>query len=152
MSIQFKLTPKKNPQNLDDPPKYYARAIVRGKRDLEQMSELVARHSALSEADVYGLLKALETETIQSLLDGFSVEMGELCIFYPQVQSEGIGNEEEFQSKQHIKRKTVGVRARSTLKYALERVETERVDNGNGKEDDADAVKKSDGAAAAKSK
>ena len=44
MSIKFKVLPKKNPQDITAPEKYYATSIANGETTLESLAEMVCQH------------------------------------------------------------------------------------------------------------
>jgi len=126
MAIHFKLMPRRNPQDAAAAPRYYAKAVPNGKRNLRALSKRVASHTTMSAPDVYGVLMALEEEIIVALQEGANVELGELCIFYPAVQSEGVDNEADFNAAAHITRKTIKIRPKQKLSRQMAEVPVER--------------------------
>jgi len=127
MAIHFKLVPRRNPQKPDDPPKYYAQVVPTDKKNLKSLSEDVSRHTTMSAADVYGVLMALEEEIIAALKGGSQVELGSLCIFYPDLKGDGAESPDAFNASSHIKRKGIRVRAKQVLARQMEDVPVEKV-------------------------
>ena len=80
MAIRFKLMPRKNPQDMAAPPKYYVQ-----------------------------------------------VELGNLCIFYPSLQSEGADTEDAFSTVSHIKRKGIRIIPKQSLSNQMSEVSVEKV-------------------------
>ena len=129
MALRFKLVQRRNPQEPSAPQKYYATVVPNGKRTLKNLSERVASHTTMSAPDVYGVLMALEEEIIAALKDGAKVELGDLCSFYPVVQSDGVESPDDFNGAKHIKRKSVRVAARQSLVRNMENVSVEKVES-----------------------
>ena len=126
MAIKFKLVERKNPQDLTAPPKYYAKAVVKGKRTLRTLAERIAANSTMGIGDIYGVLLNLEQEIDYGLEDGDAVELGRICIFSPVVQSEGVTDSSEFNTGTHVKRKSVNIRARRNFAQKINNVPLER--------------------------
>ena len=127
MAIRFKLMARKNPQNPNDPPKYYAQVVPSAKINLRALSKRVANHTTMSAPDVYGVLMALEEEIVTSLKEGARVELGDLCIFYPDLKSEGAESEDAFNAVSHIKRKSIRIRPKQVLARQMEDVPVEKI-------------------------
>ena len=81
----------------------------------------------MSAPDIYGVLMALENEIIAALKDGAQVELGNLCIFYPSVQSDGVDSEEAFNTVSHIKKKGIRIRAKQKLSHQMAEVSVEKL-------------------------
>jgi len=126
MSIHFKLMPRRNPQDTAAAPRYYAQVVPNGKRNLRELSKRVASYTTMSAPDVYGVLMALEEEILVSLQDGAAVELGDLCIFYPAVQSEGVDNAADFNAAAHITRKTIKIGPKQKLSRQMSEVSVEK--------------------------
>lgn len=47
MSIKFKILPKKNPQDITAPEKYYATSVANGETSLESLAEMIAYQCTL---------------------------------------------------------------------------------------------------------
>ena len=126
MAIKFKLVERKNPQDLTAPPKYYAKAVVKGKRTLRTMAERIAANSTMGIGDIYGVLLNLEQEIDYGLEDGDAVELGRICTFSPAVQSEGVADSSVINTDTHVKRKSVNIRAKRNFAQKMNNVPLER--------------------------
>lgn len=127
MAINFKLSPRNNPQDLTAPPKYYAKAVVTGKRDLKTLSKRIAANSTMGIGDIYGVLLTLEQEIGYALTDGLKVELGDLCFFTPLVKSDGVENEGDFNAAAHIKKKGINIAPKRAFAKIMSDVPVERM-------------------------
>jgi predicted histone-like DNA-binding protein len=132
MSFSYKVRERKNPQDLQAAPKFYAQVVYTGKKDLKALAERIAFSSTMSEADIYGVLIALNHEIGEALKEGSIVELGDLCSFYPALQSAGSDTAEDFLATTHVKRKGVRVRASHSLSAKLAEVSLKKLNGTNG--------------------
>jgi len=58
MAIKFKVIPKKNPQNLNDPPKFYAQAVSTGKDTTASLAREIAQFSNVERGEIIEVLAA----------------------------------------------------------------------------------------------
>jgi predicted histone-like DNA-binding protein len=98
MSILYKVLPKKNPQDLLAPEKYYATAIADGIVDLDLLAELIADQCTVTEADCYAVLISLEKNIIRELGQGRIVKVGRLGNFKVGLSSEGMATADDVSS------------------------------------------------------
>lgn len=98
MSVKFKVLPRKNPQNLLAPEKFYAAAIADGETDLEKLAELISYQCTVTEADCYAVLMSLEHNIISELNEGRIVKLGRLGNFQVGISSAGKETAEEVTS------------------------------------------------------
>jgi predicted histone-like DNA-binding protein len=98
MSILYKVLPKKNPQDLLAPEKYYATAIADGIIDLDLLAELIADQCTVTEADCYAVLISLEKKIIRELGQGRIVKVGRLGNFKVGLSSEGMATADDVSS------------------------------------------------------
>ncbi|GEM55970.1 DNA-binding protein [Flavobacterium branchiophilum] len=89
MSITFKVLPKKNPQDLLAPEKFYATAIAAGETDLERLATLISYQCTVIESDCLAVLTSLEHNIIGELGEGRIVKLGRLGNFQVGISSEG---------------------------------------------------------------
>jgi predicted histone-like DNA-binding protein len=90
--------PKKNPQDLLAPEKYYATAIADGIVDLDLLAELIADQCTVTEADCYAVLISLEKNIIRELGQGRIVKVGRLGNFKVGLSSEGMATADDVSS------------------------------------------------------
>ena len=95
MSIKFKILPRKNPQDLLAPEKFYAAAIADGEVDLDRLAELISYQCTVTESDCYAVLLSLEHNIIGELGQGRIVKLGKLGNFQVGVSSLGKVTAEE---------------------------------------------------------
>ena len=126
MAIKFKLVERKNPQDLAAPGKYYARAVIKGKRTFRTMAERIANNSTMGVGDIYGVLLNLEQEISYGLEDGDAVELGDICTFRPAVQSNGVDTVADFNMGVHMKKKSVKIRGKRSFTQKMADVPLER--------------------------
>ena len=119
MSLKFKPQEKANPLDLSAPKKFYARAVSAGMVDLEELAEFVADQSTISEADIYGVLRAVEKTVVREMLKGRSIRLGEIGIISLSLRSEGMETAEEVTASSIKSARTVfkpGKRLRQMLR------------------------------------
>ncbi|MFA9392671.1 MAG: HU family DNA-binding protein [Prolixibacteraceae bacterium] len=82
MSVHFNVVARKNPQKLEDAPKYYATLNSRGKRNLRYLAHRIADKSTLNEIDVKAVLEGLIQVIPEILDDGYTVDLEEFGNFH----------------------------------------------------------------------
>lgn len=87
MSIKIKAQAKKNPQDLNAAPKFYAQVVKQGETTLDSLSHLIAQMSTVSRTDVYAVLMGLVEVIPQELSQGKTVRMGKLGSYSISVNS-----------------------------------------------------------------
>jgi len=95
MSITFKILPRKNPQDITAPEKFYAAAIASGSVDMDRLAEQISYQCTVTESDCYAVLLALERNIIDALGQGQIVKLGKLGHFQVSISSEGKDTIEE---------------------------------------------------------
>lgn len=90
MAIKFKVLPRKNPQDITAPEKYYAAAIGDGETDLETLAEMISYQCTVTESDCYAVLLSLEHNIVKELGQGRIVKLGRLGNFQVGISSEGL--------------------------------------------------------------
>ena len=103
MSIKYKILPRKNPQDLVAPEKFYATAVSNGETDMEALAEMIAYQSTLTDTDCYAVLRALERNIVQELSQGRIVRLGTLGNFQISLSAEGQNSPEEVSANNIIK-------------------------------------------------
>ena len=118
MAIKYKVLPRKNPQDLLAPEKFYASAIADGDVDLDRLAELFSYQCTVTETDCYAVLLALEHNIIGELGQGRIVKLGRLGNFQVGLSSEGKETAAEVSSNAITKSRILfrpGKRLRSML-------------------------------------
>lgn len=80
---------RKNMLDKEKPDLYYALAKSSGEIDIDEMAERIQRSSTVNWADVVCVLRALQTEMIESFKKGEIVRLGNLGSFYVTLRSSG---------------------------------------------------------------
>lgn len=80
---------RRNMIDKEKPNLYYAIAKSSGDIDIDEMAERVQRASTVNWADVLCVLRALQTEMIDSFKKGETVRLGDLGSFYVTLRSGG---------------------------------------------------------------
>ena len=118
MAIKFKVLPRKNPQDLLAPEKFYAAAIADGDVDLDKLAELISYQCTVTASDCYAVLLSLEHNIISELKEGRIVKLGRLGNFQVGLSSEGKELASEVNSSAITKNRILfrpGKRLRSML-------------------------------------
>lgn len=118
MAIKFKVLPRKNPQDLLAPEKFYAAAIADGDVDLDKLAELISYQCTVTASDCYAVLLSLEHNIISELKEGRIVKLGRLGNFQVGLSSEGKDLASEVNSSAITKNRILfrpGKRLRSML-------------------------------------
>lgn|SRR5690554_1557619 len=89
LKIRLKIQPKKNPQDLLAPERYYLQAVKSGNCNLERLAYLISNQSTVREPDCLAVLHAFVHNMLDELEQGRVVELGTLGNFQVGVRSEG---------------------------------------------------------------
>lgn len=81
---------RKNMMEKDKPDLYYALAKSSGEIDIDEMAERIQRSSTVNWADVVCVLRALQTEMIDSFKKGEIVRLGNIGSFYVTLRSNSV--------------------------------------------------------------
>ncbi|QYR02527.1 HU family DNA-binding protein [Riemerella anatipestifer] len=76
--------------------KWYAQAVSAGELTIDDMVKQIEKFSALSEADIKGVLVALENVAQEALANGYMVRLEKLGTLYPTLSSGGAATEKDF--------------------------------------------------------
>jgi len=107
--------------------KWYARVVSDGEITIDELSKQIEKFSALSEADIRGVIIALENVIQDNLVNSRIVRMDKLGSFYPGLSSSGAATKEEFSSSL-IKEAYVNYRPGKRIVDALKTVTFKKVD------------------------
>ena len=88
--FQFTTAFRRNMMEEGKPGLYYALAKSTGDVSLDEMSERIQRSCTVKRADVLCVLRALQTEMIDSLQRGEIVRFGDIGSFYVTLHSSGV--------------------------------------------------------------
>lgn len=118
MAVKLKAVQRVNPQDVQAPQKFYAKAVSNGRTDLKRLAKLVALQCTVNRADCLAVLAALEDNIIMELQEGKIVQMGELGTFQLSVNSIGSDTSEEVGTNS-VKKARLNFRPGEELKNML---------------------------------
>ncbi|MFY9243184.1 MAG: HU family DNA-binding protein [Polaribacter sp.] len=95
MSIIYKTLPRKNPQDLAAPEKFYAAVVANGSVDFEMLAEIISEQCTVTETDCLAVLNVLEQNIVRELKQGRIVRLGKLGNFQVSLSSEGFVTADE---------------------------------------------------------
>ncbi len=98
--------------------KWYASLVTDGEITIDELSKQIEKFSALSEADIRGVIIALENVIQDNLINSKIVRMDKLGSFYPGLSSKGAATKEEFNTS-FIKEAHVNYRPGKRITDAL---------------------------------
>ena len=98
--------------------KWYAVATNDGELTVDDLTKLIEKFSALSEADIRGVVIALENVIQDNLANGKIIRLDKLGSFYPMLSSRGADKEESFDTS-YIRGASVRYRPGTRISNAL---------------------------------
>lgn len=102
MPIKYSIIPRKNPQNLTDPPKYYPSIQSSGHITVRQLAQRMAAISTLSTIDTMAAIEAFLQVVPQELAEGNIVDLGDFGSFWLRANSTGTELEESVSKSQIV--------------------------------------------------
>jgi len=97
MPIKYKLAQKSQPGVAGGgTKKWYAAVVTDGEMTVDDLTKQIEKFSALSEADIRGVIIALENVIQDQLANGKIIRLDKLGSFYPSLSSEGVIKEGDF--------------------------------------------------------
>lgn len=119
MAIKFNVVEKPQPGVAGGgKKKWYAIVKSDGELTIDDLTKEIEKFSALSEADIRGVIIALENVIVNELVNGKIIRLDKLGSFYPSLSSEGAATAEEFNSSM-IKSAKVNYRPGTRIADAL---------------------------------
>lgn len=118
MAIPFKVVPRVNPADRNQPPKFCAQGVSKGHTTLRDLSNKIKQISTVSSVDTMATLEALIQELPGEIAEGKIVQLGEFGSFGITLQSEGAETEEAFTAA-NIKRFSIRFRRGKIFKNTL---------------------------------
>ncbi len=96
MSVKYSVVGLRNPRQLTEPRKFYAKAQAYGKLPLDEICDNVSHSGTIIRGDVLAVSDGLINQMISGLRAGKIVELGDFGHFQVQVQSQGAETAKEF--------------------------------------------------------
>lgn len=122
MPINYVVTPRVNPKDLQAPRKFYAIAKSTGEETPRQLATEISKRNGLSVADVFATIEALIDLVPERLAEGKIVRLGEFGSFSISLSSEGVEKEEDFTSV-NIKSNSLNFRSGKLVQKVLDGAE-----------------------------
>ena len=97
-NVTYSVSPRINPREKDEAPKYYAHVQASGDIDVREMAERIQQTCTVHKSDVFAVLVALEDVIIDALKSGEIVRLSDLGTFQIGVSGKGTLTEEEYDS------------------------------------------------------
>ena len=96
--VKYRVLERKNPSEMELPGKYYAKAVTHEVIGMEELCELIADQSTVSETDILAVLNSLERNIISQIKKGNLVRLGRLGSLQLSLKSMGSENAEDVSS------------------------------------------------------
>lgn len=92
----YHLIQRVNPKDITLPRKWYAAPVLRGHKTIQEISADISGSSSLSRGDIQNVILSTVDQVPKYLLDGQSVDLGELGSLRISFGSEGVDKKEDF--------------------------------------------------------
>ncbi len=122
MPINYVVTPRVNPKELEAPRKFYAIAKSTGEETVRQLATEISKRNGLSVGDVFATIEAFIDLVPERLAEGKIVRLGEFGSFSVSLSSEGVEKEEDFTAA-NIKSNSLNFRSGKLIQKVLDGAE-----------------------------
>ena len=126
-NVTYSVSPRINPREKDEAPKYYAQAQARGDVSIREMAERIQSSCTVHKSDVYAVLVALEDVIAEAIQNGEIVRLGELCTLQVSLSGKGALTEDDYDTSL-IKKTKINFRPGRVLSNALAGLQFTKVD------------------------
>ena len=109
-NVTYSVSPRVNPRNKEEDPKYYGHVQASGDISLREMADRIQQTCTVHKSDVFAVLIALEDVIVESLKGGEIVRLGDLGTFQLGISSKGAITEEDYTADAHIKKARINFR------------------------------------------
>ena len=133
-NVTYSVSPRINPREKDEAPKFYAHVQASGEASIREMAERIQQTCTVHKSDVFAVLVALEDVITEALKSGEIVRLGDLGSLQIGISSKGAVTEEDF-SDTLIKKARINFRPGSALMGALTNLTFAKVKPRYTKED-----------------
>ena len=133
-NVTYSVSPRINPREKDEAPKYYAHVQASGDINIREMSERIQQTCTVHKSDVYAVLVALEDVITDALRGGEIVRLGDLGTLQIGISSKGALTEEDYEESM-IKKTRINFRPGSALVGCLSGLTFQKVKPRYTKED-----------------
>ena len=94
-NVTYSVSPRVNPREKDEAPKYYAHVQASGVASIREMAERIQQTCTVHKSDVFAVLVALEDVITDALKGGEIVRLGDLGSFQIGISSKGALTEDD---------------------------------------------------------
>ena len=126
MAINYVLTPRVNPRDLEAQRKYYAMAKSTGEETIRQLATEISKRSLLGAPEVYAVIEAFIDLIPDRLAEGRIVRLGEFGSFSVSISSEGVDDPSTFNGAL-IKSNSINFRPGKIIQKVLDNVEYKKI-------------------------
>ena len=134
-NVTYSVSPRINPREKDEAPKYYAHVQASGEASIREMAERIQQSCTVHKSDVFAVLVALEDVITDALRGGEIVRLGELGSFQIGISSKGALTEEDYEESM-IKKARINFRPGSALVGCLSGLSFQKVKVRTSKADE----------------
>ena len=89
MPCVYKIIQRRNPRDIEGPKKFYGSKVSLGCVTTKTLAKEIGERAGQSEGAVLGMLRDLQNEVVDLLLQGYSVRLGNIGILYTTLKSDG---------------------------------------------------------------
>ena len=134
-NVTYSVSPRINPREKDEAPKYYAHVQASGDINIREMAERIQQTCTVHKSDVFAVLVALEDVITDALRGGEIVRLGDLGSLQIGISSKGALTEEDYEESM-IKKARINFRPGSALVGCLSGLSFQKVKVRTSKADE----------------
>ena len=136
-NVTYSVSPRINPREKDEAPKYYAHVQASGEASIREMAERIQQTCTVHKSDVFAVLVALEDVITDALKGGEIVRLGDLGSFQIGISSKGALTEDDYEESM-IKKARINFRPGTALSGILTNLSFQKVKVRSSKLDKED--------------
>ena len=133
-NVTYSVSPRINPREKDEAPKFYAHVQASGEASIREMAERIQQTCTVHKSDVFAVLVALEDVITDALKGGEIVRLGDLGSFQIGISSKGALTEDDYEESM-IKKARINFRPGTALSGLLGNLSFQKVKVKSSKED-----------------
>ena len=134
-NVTYSVSPRINPREKDEAPKYYAHVQASGDINIREMAERIQQTCTVHKSDVFAVLVALEDVITDALRGGEIVRLGDLGTLQIGISSKGALTEEDYEESM-IKKARINFRPGVALSGILTNLSFQKVKVRTSKADE----------------
>ena len=134
-NVTYSVSPRINPREKDEAPKYYAHVQASGDINIREMAERIQQTCTVHKSDVFAVLVALEDVITDALRGGEIVRLGDLGSLQIGISSKGALTEEDYEESM-IKKARINFHPGAALSGILTNLSFQKVKVRTSKADE----------------